>query len=112
MFEKTGHRDKISFGSVVARVTLLRVQGSEHGRGRKTTLRLPEKEKKKIDSLLAGIKNGLQLTLEGAKFVEENNENIGETSKAGRKRKIEPNKKGKNAAKKEKNVASLVARHF
>ena len=106
MFEKTGHRDKISFGSVVARVTLLRVQGSEHGRGRKTTLRLPEKEKKKIDSLLAGIKNGLQLTLEGAKIVEEKNENIGETSKAGRKRKHEPNKKGKNAAKKEKKVVS------
>ena len=106
MFEKTGHRDKISFGSVITRVTLLRVQGSDDSRRRKTTFRLPEKEKTKVDSLLARIRNGLQLTLEGARVTEEKNEKIGEKSRGGRKRKIEPNNKRKKATKKTKKVDS------
>ena len=106
MFEKTGHRDRISFGSVITRVTLLRVQDSDESRRRKTTFRLPEKEKGKVASLLARIKNGLQLTLEGAKVTEEKNDKIGEKPKAGRKRKIEPNKKRKKATGKTKKVDS------
>ena len=102
MFTKTGHRDKISFGSVVTRVTLLRVQASDDGRGRRTTFRLPEKENKKVESLLGRIKNGLQLSLEGAKVLEEKVEKSGEKPKAERKRKIEPNKKGEKATKKKK----------
>ena len=106
MFEKTGHWDRISFSSVLTGVTLLRVQYSEDSRGRKTTLRLPEKEKKKIDSLLARIRNGLQLTLEGARVKEEKKEKNGEKTKVGRKRKIEPNKKEKETKKKTRKVVS------
>ena len=62
MFEKTGHRDKISFGSVISTVSLLRVKVDN---GSKKTLRLPEKEKKRVESLLLSLKNGLQLSMTG-----------------------------------------------
>ena len=84
----------------------MRAQGSDQSRGRKTTFRLPEKEKKKVDSLLARIRNGLRLTLEGSRVMEESKEEIGEKPKAGRKRQIEPNKRGEKATTKEKKVVS------
>ena len=107
MFEKTGHRDKINFHSVISRVSLLRVKGEDGGRTRKTTLRLPEKEKKRVESLVSRIKQGLQLVLNGASVeVIEKREEVATKMKLNRKRKMDQIKKGVNVKKGKNKLSS------